>query len=133
LAGWLSVIKIMIYYSKTTKGFYTTEIHGKNIPSDCIEISKEYHKQLLDSQSNGNIIEPDKNGYPVSVKPEISYTWEQIRNKRDLLLKESDWSMLVDTAPKPSRKAWLSYRQSLRDLPQTFSNTTEIIWPEIPQ
>ena len=40
----------------------------------------------------------------------------QLRAKRDQLLKDSDWTMLMDT---PTDKAvWATYRQALRDLPQ---------------
>ena len=40
----------------------------------------------------------------------------QVRAKRDQLLKDSDWTMLMDT---PTDKAeWATYRQALRDLPQ---------------
>jgi hypothetical protein len=30
-------------------------------------------------------------------------------------------------------QSWLDYRQALRDLPQTFSNPDEIVWPTKPQ
>ena len=59
-------------------------------------------------------------------------TWEQIRAQRDALLKESDWSITSDATPKPSKEAWLTYRQALRDLPQNFSEPSEVVWPEKP-
>ena len=124
----------MIYYSKTTKGFYTTEIHGTNIPSDCVEISAETHQRLLEEQSQGKQIVPDEKGYPITiVPPVIPPTWEQIRTKRDALLKDSDWAAFPDSTPKPSKEAWLSYRQSLRDVPQSFSAPEEVVWPNKPE
>ena len=30
-----------MFYSKSTGGFYDAEIHGNNIPSDAVEITKE--------------------------------------------------------------------------------------------
>ena len=60
-------------------------------------------------------------------------TWEQIRSQRDALLKDSDWSAFADANPKPSKEAWLTYRQSLRDIPSTFKSPEEVIWPEKPQ
>jgi hypothetical protein len=123
----------MIYYSKTTKGFYCTEIHGTNIPSDCVEISVETHQALLNEQSEGKQIVPDENGYPITIiPPAIPPTWEQIRSQRDTLLKDSDWSVASDATPKPSKEAWLTYRQALRDLPQNFEDSSEVIWPEKP-
>ena len=61
-----------------------------------------------------------------------AFTWEQIRAKRDSLLKDSDWSAFPDANPKPSKKAWLAYRQQLRDVPTTFKAPEEVIWPEPP-
>jgi hypothetical protein len=59
-------------------------------------------------------------------------TWEQIRAQRDALLKDSDWSVALDATPKPSKEAWLVYRQALRDIPNKFSKPEEVIWPEKP-
>lgn len=55
----------MWFYSKSTRGFYLTEIHGNSIPGDAVEITKEYHQELMDGQSNGKGIHSDANGYPV--------------------------------------------------------------------
>jgi hypothetical protein len=59
-------------------------------------------------------------------------TWEQIRSQRDALLKDSDWSVAGDANPKPSKEVWLTYRQSLRDVPQNFSDPSQVAWPEKP-
>ena len=124
----------MIYYSKTTKGFYNTEIHGTNIPSDCVQITKEQHANLLNEQSQGKQIAPDENGFPVAIVPPVApLNWEQIRSKRDALLKDSDWSVAGDATPKPSKESWLTYRQALRDLPQSFETPEEVVWPTKPE
>ncbi len=59
-----------MFYSAITKGFYSTEIHGDNIPSDSVEISETEWESLIKSQESGKIIVPDENGYPISVTPE---------------------------------------------------------------
>lgn len=61
-----------------------------------------------------------------------SQTWEAIRQKRDELIKNSDWIFLPDVTLK-NKEAWLTYRQSLRDLPQNFSTPEEVVWPEVPK
>ena len=57
-------------------------------------------------------------------------SWEIIRKKRDFLLRTTDWTMTpgctVDQA------AWAAYRQSLRDVPQTFTDYTKVTWPTVP-
>jgi len=63
----------------------------------------------------------------------IATTMDSVRVKRDALLKDSDWAIISDATPKPSKEAWLTYRQALRDLPQTFEDPSEVIWPEKPE
>lgn len=65
-----------MFYSKSTGGFYSHEIHGTNIPSDAVEITAEYHHELLQGQSEGKQITADENGYPILVYPQ--QTPEQI-------------------------------------------------------
>jgi hypothetical protein len=60
-------------------------------------------------------------------------TWEQIRDQRNNLLTASDWSIMTDADPKPSKQSWLDYRQSLRDIPQNFSSPEEVLWPNKPE
>jgi hypothetical protein len=62
----------------------------------------------------------------------ISTTMDSVRQKRDALLKESDWVGLTDAVVK-TKEAWLSYRQALRDLPSTFKTPEEVVWPNKPQ
>ena len=56
-----------------------------------------------------------------------------LRMQRNDLLKESDWAVLPDANPKPSKEAWLTYRQALRDLPQHFEDPSEVVWPQKPE
>jgi hypothetical protein len=55
----------MWFYSKSTRGFYLTEIHGNAIPSDAVEITAEYHRELMDGQSEGKGIHSDARGNPI--------------------------------------------------------------------
>ena len=53
-------------YSKTTKGFYNTDINTI-IPSDAVEISDELYESLMNGQSTGKIIQQDSSGNPILV------------------------------------------------------------------
>ena len=57
------------YYSSSTKGLYRSDIHGNTIPTDTVVITQAKHMALLAAQSQGKIIQPDQNGYPVAVEP----------------------------------------------------------------
>lgn len=59
-----------MFASKSTRGFYDAEIHGVSlIPDDAIEISAEYHAELLTGESEGKIITWRDDGLPVLVDP----------------------------------------------------------------
>lgn len=118
-------------YSKTTGGFYDPEIHGDAVPSDCVEISKERHDELLAEQSAGKVIVADKKGQPKAVAPSAPVlTWDDVRSKRNELLSASDWTQLAD-APV-DKAAWATYRESLRDITETFATPDAVVWPTKP-
>lgn len=54
-----------------------------------------------------------------------------VRDQRNRLLAESDWTQLAD-APVDDL-AWATYRQGLRDIPSQPGFPWDIIWPEAPQ
>ena len=56
----------------------------------------------------------------------------EMRSKRNALLSASDFTQLPDTPlPIDRRTAWASYRQALRDLPQT-TDPFAFDWPAPP-
>ena len=57
------------YYSKSTGGFYLSEIHGNNIPEDVVEITEAEHAALIEGQSKGQRIVADENGRPILQDP----------------------------------------------------------------
>lgn len=62
---------------------------------------------------------------------ETARLWIEIREKRNKLLQETDWTQLSDI--KAARKnTYVAYRQELRDIPQTFEDPRQVIWPEKP-
>lgn len=58
-------------YSKSTRGFYSVEFHGEDIPADAVEITDELHVALIDGQCQGKSIVGDENGYPILVDQEV--------------------------------------------------------------
>jgi len=58
--------------------------------------------------------------------------WDVVRAKRDILLKNSDWTMTPGATV--DQRSWSAYRQVLRDLPQTYGphNLHKLKWPEPP-
>ncbi len=68
---------------------------------------------------------------PLNIVPQ----W--LRQRRNLLLSDSDWTQGADSPLSSSKKTeWQTYRQALRDLPTTYPNPTskdDIVWPTKPE
>jgi len=64
--------------------------------------------------------------------PVAPVTWDSIREKRDQIIRDTDWTMTPGATV--DQGAWASYRQILRDLPQTFAKTgpESVVWPKQP-
>jgi hypothetical protein len=60
-----------------------------------------------------------------------SVSWETIKNERDILLYQCDWTDLPNT-PVKNKEAWLNYRQALRDITVTYSSPEAVVWPTKP-
>ena len=61
--------------------------------------------------------------------------WIDVRNARNRLLLECDWTQLEDV-PVTTKNKYKEYRQELRDLPQTYNqvdNIDDVIFPSIPE
>ena len=60
--------------------------------------------------------------------------WEDIRNKRNQLLKDSDYIMFPDiTISAEKKEEWETYRQALRDIPQDYDSPDEVVYPDKPE
>ena len=72
----------------------------------------------------------DADEFTVNKRKEVK--WNEIRNTRNNLLKESDWTQFADSPISGSKLTeWQTYRQSLRDITNQ-ENPFEITWPELP-
>jgi len=59
--------------------------------------------------------------------------FDELRNKRNMLLAQSDWRAAGDLTISDE---WKAYRKKLRDLPGTLNDTTvleTITWPDEPE
>tara|TARA_R110002051_G_scaffold316016_1_gene395129 strand:- start:582 stop:875 length:294 start_codon:yes stop_codon:yes gene_type:complete len=69
-----------------------------------------------------------------------SSMWTMIRQERDSLLSDSDWTQMPDSAlSDEKRQLWKEYRQELRDLTETQSPSmdadqfiTNVVYPSKP-
>ncbi len=56
-----------------------------------------------------------------------------VRAQRNSSLRGSDWTQIADaTLGDHTIEEWATYRQALRDVPQTYSRVSEVVWPNDP-
>lgn len=135
-----------IWYSGTTGGFYRPEInlaHFTGIPgsetpvapiADAVEITQIVFDQMMAGQSASQEITPDGGGHPILTSITVTDVtkWIKIRARRNKLLTDSDYTQVADW-PGSNVAAWATHRQTLRDIPQTYSADPDtVIWPTPP-
>ena len=83
---------------------------------------------LVDASTGGN--EGDTwNGAAIVKKPrDVEAEKVSVRNQRDLLLAESDWTQCADIS-QATKDKWAPYRKALRDVPQQAGFPIDVIWP----
>ena len=120
-----------MYYSPSTNGFYDSDLNYPSLPEDVVEISRSAYENLLHKHyKEGKEIYFDGTSPALRDVPVPAVTWNVIRSKRNKLLSKSDYTQMTDW---PGDKAsWATYRQALRDLPQTYANAVDVIWPTAP-
>lgn len=65
---------------------------------------------------------------------DFNFTATSVREKRDRLLDESDWTQVTDSPINAEAKAeWATYRQALRDIPEQPGFPHDILFPTSPK
>jgi hypothetical protein len=58
--------------------------------------------------------------------------WSEIRENRNQLLLDTDWTDLPNSPLTDSQKTnYQRYRNELRDVPQSTANPKDVVWPEL--
>ena len=77
---------------------------------------------------NGVVIEMTQAEIDEQTKPEseiFNEHMENLRDKRNNLLKQSDWTVLPDS-PIADKTAWQTYRQELRDITNGLTTVEQV-------
>ncbi|WP_414916936.1 phage tail assembly chaperone [Pseudomonas sp. Tul1A2] len=128
------------FYSRiddTRGGFFDSDIHGQmgspgcTIPNGAREITDELHAGLVAAQSDGKLIIPDPDGYPVAIDPppldvealeSIERAWRdgQLTLTDPLVSRHRDEVEQGDSTTLSAEQytELQAYRRQLRDWPQ---------------
>lgn len=64
---------------------------------------------------------------------DIEFAWVELRNKRNNLLKDSDFTQSPDSPLSDEKKLeWRTYRSQLRDFPSNVADPRSAVWPTEP-
>lgn len=78
----------------------------------------------------GDVWDGKKFFTPEPTEEDVKEKWVEVRKQRDALLSGCDWTQVAD-APVDA-DAWATYRQTLRDVPNTQTGPFNIVWPPTP-
>tara|TARA_B000000557_G_scaffold71049_1_gene56118 strand:+ start:498 stop:881 length:384 start_codon:yes stop_codon:yes gene_type:complete len=110
----------------------------------CMDGAQTYDNLQWNSDDIEKPSEEDVNAKIAEI--EAAFPLKYLREERDAMLKESDWTQTPDV-PEPIQTAWKTYRQELRDLPSKYPNPTfdgnanvaskhlrltDVVWPNKP-
>lgn len=131
------------YYSASSKGFYSKEVHGSNIPDDAVEITDDEWLSLLEGQSEGKIISSDSNGRPILIDQPAPTKDELISmgiKEKERLIAEATVKIapfqdaedldMATPEEKSSLMAWKKYRVLLNRVDTSLA--PDITWPQPP-
>jgi hypothetical protein len=133
-----------MYYSPSTGGFYSVEVHSDAIPNDAMEISDMAYQELMNGQCLGQMIVAGPNGRPSLQELVLSADQVRAANRRrqSALLAQatSAISPLQDAidigvateAEHAMLLAWKRYRVAINRIDQQPGYPSKVVWPERP-
>jgi hypothetical protein len=120
------------YCVTDSEGFFIEKVYCvllEDKKETYIDIESPFEGRFIKPKyATGKWVEGDTSGVA------LSNLVSMMRVRRDALLKECDWTILPDSPLTADQKqAWTSYRQQLRDLPNTITSLRDdVIFPEHP-
>lgn len=113
-------MQVKIYYDPESRGFYRNDIHS-NIPVSCKEVSEDLYVSLMEKQSEGYTIQPDKEGLPFAAIEETELTKEEVKYLRKIAyIKESDFLKIeaefdaIKLKKKPDYSKWVAKVEEIK-------------------
>jgi len=108
--------------------------------NDLTHYVSGYDYEIRENDVLESIILSEKQPEPVEEFSTLKYRFiEQLRNKRNELLANCDWTQLQDVQnffDETTKNKWIVYRQALRDIVEDYSeneivNIEQVNWPSL--
>lgn len=119
------------YYGKYDEQGHYVSMHESMQEGDCIELTYDQWQEVL--TENCMVVDGVHTLIPVTQDGITQGKYNSLRYERDKLLQQSDWTQMPDSPLTEEKKQeWQTYRQALRNLPQTV-DINNIEFPTKPQ
>ena len=119
------------YYGKYDEQGYYVSMHESMQEGYCIELTYDQWQEAL--TENCMVVDGVHTIIPVTQDEITQGKYNSLRYERDKLLQQSDWTQMPDSPITEEKKQeWQTYRQALRNLPQTV-DINNIEFPTKPQ
>ena len=111
-----------------------THIPNEYVPFTASQLDSEtYSQEIFSRVISGEFGEIQEYVPPFSQEQLTEAKWEALRQERDRLLYQTDWTQLpVNPLTAEQKVAWETYRQELRDLPDNTPDIDNVVWPTPP-
>lgn len=115
----------------TEIGFH--KFNPTNNPQPSPKYNSSYSYELDTSKNTVNMVWEHNLKTGTDLSRVISLEWNNVRNIRNIMLNESDWTQMSDNdLSNESKSEWANYRKLLRDITASTTDPFEIIYPRDP-
>lgn len=126
-------------YAKIDNGRITEFFPNNNKGGTWILVENyDMYSEYTYNASTNTVEKSGQVALPEPSQEELDASFRQwnmdlIRETRNKLLLESDWTQGQDSPLSDEKKTeWRTYRQALRDIPDSNTNYNEVVWPDKP-
>jgi len=126
---------MQVTFYKTDTGEITrlAALHSDVVDANCLSGEswiEGFYDQSTQKIENGEVVSITDD---VISQREIDQAWADLRQTRNFLLFETDWTQTVDAPLTDAQKqSWQEYRTALRSLPSNTTDPKNPNWPTKP-
>ncbi len=131
-----------VFYNSVTGDIYSVKKMSPTTAQHNCDRNSQFNMACVSEDSVGFVLNKDTQKIDldtmtlVSKAPVVKITVpHQIRQKRNHLLKSTDWTQVPDGPLNATQKtAWQTYRSALRAInPDDYTNLGDVTWPTEPK
>lgn len=133
--GHVALAEPTVPYSPSLNGWFHREIHGENVPADCVEVPKADYDRIMSAHANdGKIVAAGPDGFPQAIDPPPptrAQLVDRLRRNVESELKATAHLIAADE-DDGLREAALAYRKTIKGYLDPAVDPASVVWPDRP-